>query len=494
MLLSFNYMNIFKRPMLISAVACVVTAVISMYCFNLALFFAIAVIIILLGFAVFKGKSKYIAVGLAFCIFALSLFLEHQKIEAINEFDKEIASGNFLVVSQPKEYNKFNSITFKAIDCDGLPKGSKYLVFDYSKTQLQQGDILYAEIKINTIKQDDKYRLYDYANSVYATASAKVVKKLYKVNYFYKFAYNIRNYVKSTITSVADGDTAGLLIALTIGDKSMLTDNFTDSVRTTGVSHVIVISGMHLSIIMSVIFLLLDKLFYNKYIRSLLSIFTVLIISAVCGFTMSITRAGVMFIIASLAPIFNRENDLLNSLFTAITAVLIVTPFAIFNISFQLSILATLAIVWVLPFYMQIFTERFNVNSKFIKTVLNIIFGSLFATVFTMPVSIKTFGYVSVVSPITNLLITYPVTAVITFNVIALVLSVIPGFKLFSSVIFFITKICASYIVFIVNKISYLPITVATLSENAFIFSVLLIALIIAFMYIYNFKLKKEKK
>ena len=332
MLLSFNYMNIFKRPMLISAVACVVTAVISMYCFNLALFFAIAVII-LLSFAVFKGESKYIAVGLAFCIFALSLFLEHQKIEAINEFDKEIASGNFLVVSQPKEYNKFNSITFKAIDCDGLPKGSKYLVFDYSKTQLQQGDTLYAEIKINTIKQDDKYRLYDYANSVYATASAKVVKKLYKVNYFYKFAYNIRNYVKSTITSVADGDTAGLLIALTIGDKSMLTDNFTDSVRTTGVSHVIVISGMHLSIIMSVIFLLLDKLFYNKYIRSLLSIFTVLIISAVCGFTMSITRAGVMFIIASLAPIFNRENDLLNSLFTAITAVLIVTPFAIFNIS-----------------------------------------------------------------------------------------------------------------------------------------------------------------
>lgn len=493
MLLSFNDMNIFKRPMLISAIACVVTAVISMYFFNFALFFAI-VVIILFSFAVFKGKSKYIAVGLAFFIFALSLFLEHQKIEVINKFDKEKVSGNFLVVSQPKEYDNFNSITLKATDCGDLPKGSKYLVFDYSKTQLQQGDTLYAEIKISTIKQDDEYRLYDYGNSVYATASAKVVKKLDKINYFYKFADNIRNYIKSTITSVADGDTAGLLIALTTGDKSILTDNFMDNVKTTGISHVIVISGMHLSIIMSVIFLLLDKLFYNKYIRSLASILTVLIISAVCGFTMSITRAGVMFIIASLAPVFNRENDLLNSLFTAITSVLILTPFAIFNISFQLSILATLAIVWVLPFYIQIFTERFNVNSKFIKTVLNVIFGSLFAAVFTMPVTIKTFGYVSVVSPITNLLITYPVTVVITFNVIALVLSIIPGFKLFSSVIFFITKICASYIVFVVNQIANLPITVAILSENALIFSVLLIAVIIAFMYVYNYKLKKEKK
>lgn len=486
-------MNILKRPMFFSAVACVVTAVISMYFFNFALFFAI-VVIILLSFAVFKGKSKYIAVGLAFFIFALSLFLEHQKIEVINKFDKEKVSGNFLVVSQPNEYDNFNSITLKATDCDDLPKGSKYLVFDYSKTQLQQGDTLYAEIKISTIKQDDEYRLYDYGNSVYATASAKVVKKLDEVNYFYKFADNIRNYVKSTVTSVADGDTAGLLIALTTGNKSMLTDNFIANVRTTGISHVIVISGMHLSIIMSVIFLLLDKLFYNKYIRSLVSFLTVLIISAVCGFTMSITRAGVMFIIAGLAPVFNRENDLLNSLFTAITAVLIATPFAIFNISFQLSILATLAIVWVLPFYMQIFTERFNVNSKFIKTVLNVILGSLFAAVFTMPVAIKTFGYVSVVSPITNLLITYPVTAVITFNVIALVLSVIPGFKLFSSVIFFITKICASYIVFVVNQIANLPITVVILSENALIFSVLLIAVIIAFMYAYNFKFKKEKK
>ena len=486
-------MNILKRPMFFSAAACVVTAVISMYFFNFALFFAI-VVIILFSFAVFKGKSKYIAVGLAFFIFALSLFLEHQKIEVINKFDKEKVSGNFLVVSQPKEYDNFNSITLKATDCDDLPKGSKYLVFDYSKTQLQQGDTLYAEIKISTIKQDDEYRLYDYGNSVYATASAKVVKKLNKVNHFYKFADNIRNYVTSTVTSVADGDTAGLLIALTTGNKSMLTDNFIANVRTTGISHVIVISGMHLSIIMSVIFLLLDKLFYNKYIRSLVSILTVLIISAVCGFTMSITRAGVMFIIAGLAPVFNRENDLLNSLFTAITAVLIATPFAIFNISFQLSILATLAIVWVLPFYMQIFTERFNVNSKFIKTVLNVILGSLFAAVFTMPVAIKTFGYVSVVSPITNLLITYPVTVVITFNVIALVLSVIPGFKLFSSVIFFITKICASYIVFVVNQIANLPITVVILSENALIFSVLLIAVIIAFMYAYNFKFKKEKK
>ena len=59
-------------------------------------------------------------------------------------------------------------------------------------------------------------------------------------------------------------------------------------------------------------------LFYNKYLRCLLSIIIIAIIAAVCGFTMSIIRAGTMFVIMSFAPVFNRENDYLNSLEAAL--------------------------------------------------------------------------------------------------------------------------------------------------------------------------------
>ena len=65
------------------------------------------------------------------------------------------------------------------------------------------------------------------------------------------------------------------------------------------------------------------------------ALFAILYAGYVYQVTQSISLVTIVLLIAGLAPVFNRENDLLNSLFTAITAVLIATPFAIFNISFH---------------------------------------------------------------------------------------------------------------------------------------------------------------
>ena len=69
-----------------------------------------------------------------------------------------------------------------------------------------------------------------------------------------------------------------MLSALTIGDKSLISDDFSHNVKTTGISHVVVVSGMHLSIIMSAIFFIVDKLFYNKYLKCGLSILFIILI------------------------------------------------------------------------------------------------------------------------------------------------------------------------------------------------------------------------
>ena len=187
------------------------------------------------------------------------------------------------------------------------------------------------------------------------------------------------------MSSRFNGDTAGLLVALTTGDKTLISDKFAGNIKTTGISHVVVVSGMHLAIIMMAVFWCLDRLFYNKYIRCIISVLSVILISAVCGFTMSITRAGAMFIVAGLAPVFSRENDSLSSLLTAVTAVLISAPFAIFNISFQLSVLSTLAIIWVVPFYSKLIKERFNIKSKILNLLIDTFLCSVSAIIFTLP-------------------------------------------------------------------------------------------------------------
>lgn len=484
-------MDILKRPMFFASVASAFVAMISVYSFVLAVFIA-AFAVLTFIFAVVKGKFKYLPIVIIFLFFVASLLFQFKKINKINLNSGKTFYGEFTVLSEIKDCGKYVTYTLKSNSNDIIPAGTKCFAFDYSGTPLNTGDIISAEIKLNAIKQDSIYRLYDYGNSVYATANVKTVNALNKSDVLYKTAASIRKYIKNTVSSVADGDIAGFLLAVTTGDKSLLSDKFENSIKSTGVSHVVVVSGMHLAIIMSALFFLTDRLFYNKYLRSFISVAAIFAISAVCGFTMSILRAGQMFIIAGLAPVFNRENDSLNSLLAAVTAVLAVSPFSVFNISFQLSVLSTLAIVWVAPFYFQLIVNRFKIKSRVFKVFLSAVSVSVFAMIFTMPIAVKEFGYVSLISPVTNLLITYAVTLVLVLNISGIILSVIPILNILSNCVFGAAKIFATYIVFIINKISKIPVTIAILPQNSYLIFAAVIFAIIAFMYFYNFSKKRR--
>ncbi len=485
-------MDILKRPMFFAALVCSATTAISLVILPLSFALIAAAIVLLICFISLYKKYQYITIALAILFFAVSLIFEFLKIDTLKEHDGEKIIGSFLVTEEAVDHGLFNSVAFKEVNCDTVPDNIKILVFDYDKTELKIGDIVYATLKLSVIDRYDEYRISNYGVGIYSTANLIKLEKTSDCNRLYKMAGNIRTYVKNTVCTYFDGDAAGLLIALTTGDKTLLSDNFLGNIKTTGISHVVVVSGMHLAIIMAAIFWCADRLFYNKYIRCVLSIAAIIIISAVCGFTMSITRAGVMFIIAGLAPVFNRENDSLSSLLTAVVCVLISAPFAVLNVSFQLSVLSTLAIIWVVPFYSRLIKERFNVGSKFLKVLIDTFLCSTSAIIFTLPVTIKAFGYLSIVSPLTNLLISYPVMIALIFNIIAIIISIVPIIKIFSKVLLLVAGICSRFMVWVVNTIAELPITVAVLPKVAFWWSLLVIAAIVGYMYYYELKRKRS--
>ncbi len=484
-------MDILKRPMFFAAIGCCLASAISIFVMTISYLFIAITIAFLIFIAVYYKKYKYITVVLAIVLFTVSLIVEFTKINNLNEHNGEKITGSFLVTEETVDHGLFNSVTLKEVSCDSIPNNIKILIFDYEKTELKTGEIVNATLKLSVVDEYSKYRISDYGNGIYATASLSEIEKSGDYNPFYKTAGNIRSYVINTVTSRFNDDTAGLLVALTTGDKTLLSDKFLGNIKTTGISHVVVVSGMHLAIIMMAIFWCMDRLFYNKYIRCVLSIISVFIISAVCGFTMSILRAGVMFVIAGLAPVFNRDNDSLNSLLTAVTIVLIGAPFAILNVSFQLSVLSTLAIIWVVPFYSRLIKERFSIKSKIIKVLVDTFLCSISAIIFTLPVTIKIFGYISIVSPLTNFIISYPVMIALIFNIAALIVSAIPLLKIFCEILFFVAGLSSRFIVYSVNTIAKLPITVAVLPKSAFWWSVLLIAGVIGYMY-YHILTKKR--
>ncbi len=486
-------MNIFKRPMLYAVVVCSLTAALWLYSINPILVFLLSAALFI--FLIFKfNKYKYITVLLAVLLFGTSLYTETDKIKEVNLLDGKEVSGEFVVTSEPVIYEKYNQIILKTEKSDDIPQNVKLLVYSDNTREYKAGDKFYAFLKISAIDNDSDNRFYNYGYGIYATASIEYYRDLNQKDVFYSFFGNVRSYVKNTISNNFDVDSAGLMLAITTGDKSLLSDSFLMKVKETGISHVIVVSGMHLSIIISAAFLLFDRMFYNKYLKAILSVAFVLLISGICGNTISVMRAGAMFLIGAFAPIFNRDKDMLSSLLTAVVLLLIMSPFAIVNVSFLLSVLATLAIIWVLPFYSNVLVAKFHINSKIIITLIEMILASVFALIFTLPVIISTFGYTSVVAPITNLSVTYFVTFGLIFSCLGLILSPIPIVGYVGKILMTASDFCCKTVVFLVNKISSLPITIAIMPRWFVWIAIGFVLIIIALMYHYQYEFKKKGK
>ncbi len=482
--------TIFKRPMAFAAVLAFFAIVISYYLHTTVLFVVLAILISIV--AVFlKRDLRLVMVSIAILSVLFSLQSTNKAIKRLNNLGEGSIRTTFVAVEDSKGFDGYNSVTVISKESHLIPNGTKFLMFYYTDDFLTSGDMFVADVKLSSL-ENSEYKLFDYSNSIYAGCSAVSIERLDIEDKLYNFVGRVRNYVRNTLSSVFGGDICGLLTALTTGDKSGLSEDFSNNVMGAGISHIIVVSGLHLSIIMNGIFNLPDNFFYNRYIRCAVSIILVFLITAVCGFSMSIIRAGIMYLIAGFAPIFKRDNDSLNSLGTAVIIVLISAPFAVFNVSFQLSVLATLAIVWMVPFYQNLISQFFNIKSKILFAVLNILLGSIFATAFTMPVLATRFGYVSMIAPITNLLVTYPVSWALEFNIIGLLSNLSPIFSSISNAAFLLAGFCAKYIIWVVNLLCNAFGGTVRSSNILLIFSIFVIFVLILVTDVYNYKRTKS--
>ncbi len=212
-----------------------------------------------------------------------------------------------------------------------------------------------------------------------------------------KTIIDIRNAIKNAIYRVLPDERGALAVALIIGDKSGLSAQTLNNFRTAGISHVICVSGFHLSLWSMLIFELLRKLKLNEKLSSLICAFAVVGFMLVSGLTYSVVRAGIMMLVFLLGNIIMRKRDSLNSLGFALTAIALFNPFAMGSVSLQLSALATLGII----LYSQCFAPETEqkiqkIKYKMLRKVLHSLISTLSvtaaATAFTLPVSLGIYG------------------------------------------------------------------------------------------------------
>lgn len=234
----------------------------------------------------------------------------------------------------------------------------------------------------------------------------------------------MNNNFRRGIYSELPEDAADFSSAVLLGDRNAISDDVNELLRINGLSHISVVSGLHLSIIASLFYKLFGKFVKNRYLQGMFTLGSIWFFAVFSGLGFSVIRAAVLQSVYIFGGMISRRHDSLNSLGAAALLVVIINPYCVGDIGIHLSFLATLGIVLLseksVGFIMRKL-ERKDLFKRdlmywFTRGVVSGAVTSFSATLFTLPVTIITFGGFSAVAVISNLL-TVPFMSVVIVSV-----------------------------------------------------------------------------
>jgi len=442
--------------MLISGIVSVLISVISFYFSAVLIVFALLFILLIVFLIIKRPKSVYILVSFFLLLSVTATLLTLSKAQKLSSLENQQTHAIFIVTDISYTKNNYHIADIKIRESDVLSKNTK-LSAKFYEGYLEIGDCISGELKLEPLAKE--YKKENYSKGIYLQASCRNIQKIPENNdKLLKAVDYLRSYIRKTLFTHMDYDEASIMLALCFGEKEYFTDEFYSLVTASGVNHVMAVSGMHLSILISFFLRLSEKFYYNRYIHAIISLFCVLLLSLLCGFTMSIIRAGVMYIITAIGLLLKRNPVSENTLGCAVFLILLFYPFAIFSLAFVLSSLSTFGILSIAqPILRYLSDIKIFKNRLFNYTVSNILI-SVSATIMVLPALILKFGFFSVLGIITTFLLAAPVTAVIWLCVTALIINTI--FPLFADIIFFICEMGLKYIKFIIDFFGNLSFSV----------------------------------
>lgn len=331
-----------------------------------------------------------------------------------------------------------------------LKKGDKLYYYADGIINSEIGDLLESDVSYSAF--DKEYAASHYSEGVYLSATCD--GKMFSVGKdtgIYGLAGNIRRFIKTRIMSCSDN--YHILLSIITGERCYISDELYGRVIDAGVSHVLVVSGMHLVLLCGGLERILKLIFRREVLSDLFLLLFVLLMSAVCGFGMSILRAAIVYFLRVLYRRIGRRTNGVHLLSMAATAVLLIHPYAFHSVSFQLSYSATFGIL-VLS---RPINKRLNKYYKggaiynYISKAMSI---SLSAYIATLPVCIAAFGEISLVAIPVNIILDVPASAMLAICIMGIAFGFVPFIeRLFIS----LADALGDYFLKIVNFVSGLP-------------------------------------
>lgn len=216
-----------------------------------------------------------------------------------------------------------------------------------------------------------------------------------------------REYIIDRIGVFMDTESMSVMSAMLFGDKSELDSSAKTLMYRAGIGHIMAVSGVHISVLCAFFQLFISRIKAKRSLRFVLIMLPVCCFAMLAGMSNSVLRAAFMAALVYGAELFRRRADTYNSLGIAVILLTAANPFSVRDASFLLSVMGVFGVAVVSPEAIKI-AERKHKIGKISKGIIT----SLCTSAVIFPVSMLFFDEVSVVSPISNLLL-MPVCSVI---------------------------------------------------------------------------------
>lgn len=309
-------------------------------------------------------------------------------------------------------------------DLDKSYKGDFRISLSYTEPWLKSGKCVELVAKVSKNMAPNPLSNYNFerANfykglsaSGYSVAPIFEIECTNKNSAFINMIDNVRRYIQRIVDNNSPTDTGAIIKALSIGDRSTISQTQTENYRTSGLAHFLSISGMHMGIIAILVFFLIRSLLFalgeGRYdlrkpaaIMSLCATFAYFLIS---GQSVSCLRAFLMTSLVLLGILLNRRSISLRLWAFAVLVVAVITPEAVVSPGFLMSFSAVLGLV---AFYeknsarLHEWLKAQSILGKIIAYLMGIIISDLVASLMTLPYSIYYFHQISVYTSLGNLL------------------------------------------------------------------------------------------
>lgn len=283
----------------------------------------------------------------------------------------------------------------------------------------------------------------------------------------------LRNSLLETVRDAVAEPYSAVLNGMLLGDKSRIAEEEQTAFKKAGILPLFAVSGFHMALWGMMFWRFLLRAGLGQKRAGVFAIAFVLLFMALTGFSGSCIRAGLMLILLFLGRMTAMKADSLNSLGAAVFLMTVGNPFAGGDSGVLLSFFATLGILTVFPSLMKPVRRKLkrignhSVRVRVDKAV-SVLLISASTLVTTLPVVMLTFGSVSLMSPVSNLLVTVPASGAILLTGFSALGAHIPVAGLLSRWGFLASGLMARYMLFVCRKLAALPFSYVGIGSGGF--------------------------